>query len=281
MNQIILNGFLEGSSIAVLAVAFGIFYKTTKIFHFAFGAVYAFAAFMMYFTGNIIIAIICTILLSLLIESFIYYPLSRKNVSLSVTLISSIGVYIVLINILALLFGNEVKLLTNGLHSSNNIYGLYITNSQILLFSIPLIACIITIVAINHTKTGKLLYSIGDNFSLSKVMGLNIRFYRIVAISICTGLSSLVAIYKGLDVGIDPYIGLTAVLTAAVAFIVSGGEKYYAMIIAGFLIGVIRNVSVWYISAQWMEAVTFVILISFLIYKNKGVISKQIRLEEI
>jgi branched-chain amino acid transport system permease protein len=83
-----------------------------------------------------------------------------------------------------------------------------------------------------------------------------------------------------LDVGIDPYIGMGAMLTAAVAYIISGGKNYYAMVLSAIVLGLLRNLTVWFLSAQWMDAAAFLLLILILLFRRRGFYAGTLRAEE-
>jgi branched-chain amino acid transport system permease protein len=124
------------------------------------------------------------------------------------------------------------------------------------------------------------LLAVGENLPLVKVLGGNVRLLRMVAIGIASSSAAVVAILKGMDVGIDPYIGMGATLTAAVAYILSGGKNYYAMLVGAIVLGLIRNLTVWFFSAQWMDAATFLLLVLILLFRQRGLSADTLRVEE-
>ena len=123
--QLLANGIVMGSIYAMVALGFALVYNTTKIFHIAYAAIYMFAAYMFYafFTLlqiqillSFLIATILTVLLSWIIEKVVYRPLENKGSSLNVIMISSIGVMIIVVNSIAMFFGNETKIIKSEEH---------------------------------------------------------------------------------------------------------------------------------------------------------------------
>jgi branched-chain amino acid transport system permease protein len=78
----------------------------------------------------------------------------------------------------------------------------------------------------------------------------------------------------GLDVGVTPIMGWDAVLVAAVAVIIGGVGYLPGAGIAALLVGLIQNLSVLKVSAQWQSTITFAVLILFLIVRPKGIFGK-------
>jgi len=106
--QLLINGIISGSIIALLALGFALVYNTTRIFHIAYAILFTFAPyFFITFHGHyalnvgisVLLALLCTILLSVIIEILVYRPLQRKKSSPNQLLISSIGVMIIIINL--------------------------------------------------------------------------------------------------------------------------------------------------------------------------------------
>ena len=117
--QFIINGLITGLLYSLLAIGFALVYNTTHIFHIAAAGIYVFAAYMFWLASGImpiwlafIFAAILSAGLSYLIDVVIYLPLKRKKASLNIALVSSIGVMTVIVNVLALIFGNESKSLS-------------------------------------------------------------------------------------------------------------------------------------------------------------------------
>lgn len=86
--QFIINGLITGILYSLLAIGFALVYNTTRIFHIAAAGIYVFAAYMFwFFVAKIdlpvllaaIIAIILTMLLSLLSEATVYRSLKNKR----------------------------------------------------------------------------------------------------------------------------------------------------------------------------------------------------------
>ena len=106
--QFIINGLITGILYSLLAIGFALVYNTTRIFHIAAAGIYVFAAYMFWlFVAQAglsiipasLVAILLTMLLSLLTEVVVYRPLKRKKASLNVSMIASIGMMTVIVNV--------------------------------------------------------------------------------------------------------------------------------------------------------------------------------------
>jgi len=284
--QFIINGIITGAVYALMALGFSLVYNTTKIFHIAYSVIYAASGYFLYsffvqlnmpFIFSVFAALIFSILLSVIIELSVYKPLNKKNASSEVVLISSIGIMIIAINIIALFYGNETKIIDNSIADSIKIGELIITYPQIYQLSFSILFILLFFILIKFSKLGIVIRAFKDDAELAKVHGLNIFKTRILIFVLSGFFAGLSGILTSNDIGFDPYVGLPMLLNAVVAMIIGGTGKFYAPVLGGFIIGILQALVVWQFSANWQEAVTFTLLIIFLIFRPQGLIGKKTR----
>ena len=75
-------------------------------------------------------------------------------------------------------------------------------------------------------------------------------------------------------------MGMPALLTGAVAMIIGGVQVFEGAVVGAFCLGIMQGLIIWKISARWVDAITFVILILFLVFKSEGLLGKRKRIEE-
>ena len=284
--QLLGNGIIMGSVISLVALGFALVYNATRVFHIAYAVLYMFAPYMVFlFSGTlgfplwlgIVIAIILTVLLSVLIEGLVYQPLLAKGASLNTVLISSIGVMIVLINVIAMSFGNEPQILRQGISKSVQFLGLLFTYNQLLQIAISVVLMIGFILVLKHTKLGLIARALRDDEELVTVLGVNIRRLRLLLFALSAMFAAVGGILISYDVGMDPYIGMPMLLNGVVALIIGGMGRFGSPILGGFVIGILQAVTVWAFSARWQDAVTFTLLILFLLFRPQGLLGEQER----
>lgn len=287
ITQILINGFISGLLLALVALGFHVIFSATKIFHIAHGGTYAAGVYFFFwiypYTGmiaGIILSLIFVFFLGILIEWAVYKPLMKKSSNQNIALISSLGVYIILINSIALLFGNETKMLSNVISQSISLGEYIITRQQLyqIIFSIPLI--VIFIAFLNLTGFGLKVRAVADNPVLARVVGIKIQNIRYLVFGLGSVMAAAAAILKGYDTGIDPYSGMAITLSAAVVVIIGGTSSLYGTIIASVLLSIIQNFTEFYFSAQWKDTVTFTILILVLVWRTEGIMQFKIRTDE-
>lgn len=288
--QFLINGIISGSLIAIMAIGFWFVYRATNLFHIAHGAVYTASVYIFYtlfvtLGSNLYLSfplsLISGALLGIAMYLAVYRPVEKKNASAGVKFISSLATYIFVVNTVALVYGNETKILSEGLSDSLSFGNVILTKIQVYQFISFLGLLILSYFFVQRTKVGRAIRAIGDNPVLFKAIGLNERQVKIMVFAIGSAITALASILMGLDVGIDPHIGMFALLNAVVAVIIGGIKRLEGVVIGALLIGIIQNLVIWQFSARWESAVTFLILITVLLYKSGGLFVVKKRVEEL
>jgi branched-subunit amino acid ABC-type transport system permease component len=130
------------------------------------------------------------------------------------------------------------------------------------------------------TRLGRMVRAVRDNPELVAAMGFNPRRVRWLIFSLGSGFAAVAAVLTSLDLGLNPHVGMNALLTAAVAVILGGIGRFRGAAVGALILGVLHSVVIWWVSAKWVDAVAFVALIGFLIYRTEGVFARSRRVEE-
>lgn len=281
--QFLINGIITGVLYSLAAVGFALVYNTARIFHVAAAAVYTIAAYAFFFAARSlefplwlagVIALVFTAVINVLCEVVIYRPLARKDASPNVVMISSIGLMIVLINIVAMIFGNETKIITNAIQPSFRLGSLILTLPQMLQLTIGAGALVLLAVLLKFSSLGLKTRALGNDPVLFEIFGFNTRATRLYMFAlggVFLGLASCLSAY---DVGMSPHGGMSVLINALVAMIIGGVGRFLPCMAGGILLGVLQALVVWQFAANWQHAVTFLLLIAFLFFRPQGLMGR-------
>jgi branched-chain amino acid transport system permease protein len=251
--------------------------------------VYTLSAYFFYTLCNLlewplipafVVTLIIIAVLGILIDEIIYMPLVKRGSSQLIQLLSSLGLYIVMINFIAMIYGNETKVLSPGVQPTYSFGSLILTQIQVAT-AIALVALFSgLIMLLKKTRLGKIIRAMRDDPQLVSVMGINPRRVRRVVFALGSALAAVAAMLLGLDVGIDPNIGMAAVLNGAVAVIIGGVGIFTGAALGALLLGILQSLAIWQASARWQDLVTFLVLILFLLFRPEGILGVRRRIEE-
>jgi branched-chain amino acid transport system permease protein len=285
--QILANGIITGGAIALLALAFTIVYLPTRVFYIALAGVYTISPFISWtclqwgwtWYAGAIAAILAGILLSLVFELVNHAPLEQKQASSGAHLVSSLGLYIIVWQSVAMFWGNQTKVLRMGLDAITQIGDVTLTQAQLLAFGISVLVLGAFYSWLQFSQIGLQLRALADNPNEFALRGYNVRQLRLITFGISGFLGSIGSLLVAYDIGFAPQGGLIALLLAVVATIIGGRQSFWGAALGGVLLGALRSQVVWLLSARWQEAITFLLLAIFLFVRPNGLIGQRNRLE--
>lgn len=278
--QFLLNGLITGCLYALLAMAFSLTYNTTRVFNIAYAGVAVAACFFQYFfvtmlqlpfVLSLVLTLVSVGLLNLVIEKYIYQKLEARGSSHNSILVASIGLFIVITNLLALFFGNEIKTFTQEIQNSSQWGQIIITQMQLKQFLIAVAMIFALMIVLNKTNLGIKIKAISFDKLLFQVYGHDASKLRLILYFVSGVLAAVVSLLIGYDVGFDPYFGMALLLNALVAMIIGGFGSFKGAIVGGLVLGILQSISIYFFEAKWETAISFVLLIVILVFRPQGI----------
>lgn len=278
--QFIINGLITGLLYSLLAIGFALVYNTTHIFHIAAAGIYVFAAYMFWWLAVKLgvptllaaaLAVALTMGLSLLSESILYRPLRKKKTSLNVIMIASIGLMTIIVNLIAMFFGNETKVVQNSILKTYQWGELIITTPQLYQVIVAVVAITVFLFFLGRTQFGLKIRALSADETLFETLGYDKQqTFSVVflASGLFIGFASCVTVY---DVGVDPNMGMTVLINAMVAMIIGGMGRFKACVLGSLLLGISQSLTVYFFTSNWQNAVTFSLLLVFLFLRPQGI----------
>lgn len=289
--QIILNIALQFSIISLVGISFLLIFNTGKYYAIHHSAIIAlggyFACLFYSHLGfslplSIIISIFLPTLIGLFIEILIFRNLRKRNNETFFLIIASLGVYIIMQNIISLFLGDDSKTIRIGeVQVGNEILGAYISNVQIIIIAASIILCGTTLLFLKFSKIGKYMRAVSSNEELSNIFGINSDHVILWSFGIGSALASIAGMLIAFDTDITPSTGFKILFYGVVAMIIGGVGSFKGLIGGALLLATAQHLSAYYIDSKWMDATAYIILILFLIWKPLGFSGKRLEKVEI
>lgn len=283
--QILTNSIVSGLLLSLVAIGFTYTFRVTRVFHLAHGGIYVAGAFacwwMLTKTNNwlaaVVFAIAVVAILIFLIEKTVYLPLNKKQSNQTISLIASMGLYVVIVNIMAMLFGNENKMIDNSVSGTFELGNIIFTKVQLIQSIVSVTVIVVFLFYLKLSKSNLALQAVSDNETISKVFGINTESERAKIFIAGSVLACIAAILKTMETGIGSQAGMSITLTAAVVAILV--SRLNVLLIIGFAIALtlLQNTIEWFSNAQWKDGITFLILLLVILVKTEGIISYNLR----
>jgi branched-chain amino acid transport system permease protein len=290
-SQYLVNSLIAFSYLVLIGLGFSLYYSTTRFFNFAHAAIFTLGAYFTYlfkiqmgfpFVLAIFLAIFLSSILGCLLDLTIYRPLRKKRASSMILLLTSLGIYIILQNLISLLFGDDTRSIQIWeVKEGINIFGARITSIQIFMICIGIILSIMITMFMLLSKTGKAMRAIASDPELSEFVGIDKNKIFIRTFAIGSTLAAIAGILVALDVDMTPTMGMRTLMMGVVAVIVGGVGSIPGVALGALLLGFTQQLGIWTIGSQWQDAIVFIILIIFLLFKPEGFLGKKVKMAKL
>lgn len=285
--EVLIDGLIQGLMLSLVSVGFALVYNSTGIFHIAQGAIFSSTPFILLFCArgglgllaSVVTSLIGAVIISLLYELVNHWPLHKKEASKEMHLIASLGSYILFVQIVVIIWGNETRVLRSEADSSLSLAGAILTSSQFTGGVASLLLISGYLYWFNRTELGLQFRALADNPVHLALLGYNIRLLRLKAFALSGLLTSIAALLMAWDIGFDPSSGLQTVLLAMVATIIGGKTSLLGPVVGAIVLGILRSEVLWYTSARWEEAITYGLLVLVLLIRPHGLLGNRESLE--
>ena len=145
-----------------------------------------------------------------------------------------------------------------------------LTYTQLLTIVISLAAYVGTMLFAHRTILGKRIRAVASNPFLAEITRLQPQTVYIYVIAIASALVCLPGILVPLDLGLQPYNGVTPLLTATIAMIAGGVGSITGAFVLSVAIAVVQNLSLLVMPGEWSIGVTFFIFVIFMLFRPTG-----------
>jgi branched-chain amino acid transport system permease protein len=275
----------------IIGFSFSIAFQSSNFFNFSKAIIITFAPYFAYLFSiqlrfsiflSISLAIICTIAIGMLSEIALYKPLRKRNASHVSLILSSLGLYIILQNIISLLWGDRaLSIRTGEIRVGYKFLGAMISNIQI----ITIIVCITLFIAcvffMSYCRIGRNIRAVASNLELSNIVGISSDRTILWVYGISSALMAVVGILIAFDTDMRPTMGFSWFFYGAVAMIIGGIGSNRGLVGGALLLVSAQYITLYYFGSRWMDAITYIILILFLIAKPLGFSGKRLKKIEI
>lgn len=280
-EQIILNALIAGSTYSLVGMSFSSIFAIARFFHMAHGGTITVAGYIAYaltvWLGvdqipSILCAIIAAALLGGEMELAVFRQIRRRQGRGTVQLIASLGILVVLQNLISLVFGDDVRVLNPGVVQEGIQLGeARITDVQLATVLTNLVAWLLIWFILHRTRLGRMLRAVTDDAELARILGLPVESLVLLTFVASSALAGAAGILIAYDVGLTPLLGFHALFLGVVAALVGGITSPTGVMLAGLLLGLSLQISGWLLPTQWQEALAFAILLLFLLFKPQGI----------
>jgi len=305
--QQFLNGLSIGSVYAIFALGYTLVYSILGIINLAHGAIFTLGAYFTYalmggrfgfngllanaalavqlpFALALIVGSILAGLVGVVVERIAFLPLRQRGSDPLLTVVSSLGVAVVIVNLIQYLVGAE------SYTYPENTYGnlppainfgsadnpIPIRTVQVVIFIVSAVFVAILTYFINNTKHGKAMQAIAEDATTASLLGINCDRAIVFTFFISSFLAGVAGSLVASSVSIaGPYFGIAFGLRGLAVIVLGGLGSIPGAVLGGLFIGVVEA----FVPAQYSgykDAVAFGILFIMLLVRPQGLLGRRL-----
>ena len=292
--QQVINGLSLGSIYALIALGYTMVYGVLKLINFAHGEVFMVGAYAGYYAAGalgvehyeasgagfplplallvLLMAMAASALLGVTIEAFAYRPV--RSAPRLTPLITAIGVSLFLQNAAMLVFKPDPRRYPAILREVRfEVGGVILTNIKLAIFVVAIALMAGLQFFVQRSWTGRAMRALSMNLDAARLMGIDVNRTIRATFAIGSALAAAGGILFGLDqITITPLMGTLTGLKAFVAAVLGGIGNIPGAVVGGLAIGLAEQLTAGYLSPDYRDAITFVILIVILVLKPEGLL---------
>jgi ABC-type branched-subunit amino acid transport system ATPase component/branched-subunit amino acid ABC-type transport system permease component len=278
----IILGLTSGSVYGMAGVGLVLTYKTSGVFNFGFGAIGTLAAYAFYWlnvqhgvpwpVAALVAVVVLGVVLGLLFDVFAK-RLATK--ALAVRIVATLGIVLIVQGAFTIIYGTQARTFPTFLPTTSyQVFGAFISQAQIIIMAIALVATVGLYVFFRRARMGIAMRAVVDDPDLLDLAGTGPRTVRRTAWIVGSMFALASGILLAQSVNLDPVV-LTALVAQAYAAAAIGAFSSLPMTyLGGLVVGVASAVLTKYVPTTAVVAgipasLPFILLFLVLVFMPK------------
>lgn len=286
LEQQLINALSLGSVYALFALGFTLVFGVLGVINLSHGAVFmlgSYAAllvvekFALPLWLGMLVAMLLTGVIGLVIDFLVLRPLRARNAPHLTPMIATIGVAILLTNLVQGVFGAENKRFPVGtIPEQSYTWGnLHVTAVQVGIVVISFVLMVVLLATMRRTQLGRALRAIAESPKAAYLLGINVEGLFYLTSFAAAALGGAAGVLVGLSFNaISPFMGQPMLHKGIAVIILGGMGDIRGAMIGGLFLGFAEVMSVAYISSDLRDAVAFGLLFLILLVRPSGMFGK-------
>ncbi|MFW9801763.1 MAG: branched-chain amino acid ABC transporter permease [Candidatus Thorarchaeota archaeon] len=272
--EILFNGIILGSLYGLIGCGFTLIYGVGKIANLAYGHIYmaaTYLAYLMIINGIALpVVVLVTAGASLAIGVVTQRIIERAEGSHNRELFISLGIAIILENLLLAYFGGMYRFAPDFMYGTIEIGDIVLETYRVVIFALTLIIFIVLSLIIAKTRVGRSMRAISQNEDASWLMGIDVERVKLATGGIAGGLAAIAALLLLPLYPIYPAMGWTYLLVGFAIVILGGMGSVKGTLLAGVVLGAGESLFAYYISTGLRGTIYFITIIIVILIRPEG-----------
>jgi neutral amino acid transport system permease protein len=285
-----LTGLRFGLIIAITAIGLSLIFGTTGLVNFAHGELVTLGAVIAWFLnapggpgiqliGAGIIAVALSMAAGGAIELGLWRPLRRRRTGLIQMLVISIGLSLVLRNVIQIWFGGASRPYFDYTIQQPLVFGpIRITPRDLFVMLLATIALVGVATMLQRTRIGKAMRAVADNRDLAESSGIDVQRVILVIWIVGGGLAGFGGVLFGVTENVSFIMGFRLLLLMFAGVILGGLGTAYGAMVGSLVVGLVTELSTLWFSTELKLVWALIVLILILLVRPQGLLGRRERI---
>jgi branched-chain amino acid transport system permease protein len=278
----VVNGLVLGGYYLLIALGLSLIFSVGGIVNLAHGAFYALGAYILVtlndrigFAPAVVLSPIAVALLGLLFERFLLRRFYNSDPILS--LLVTFGLAMVAEQLIRIIWG-AAPLPVNmppSLKGSVIVADFLFSRYRLLLLLIVAAVLVGIWLLLRRTSFGRVVRAGIQNPDMVAALGIRLQPYMAAIVMLGVGMAALGgALFAPITI-VQPAMGSEVIIVAFVVVVIGGLGSFWGVVLAAFLVGVVRGITIHYLPAAG-EASIYILMILVLLFRPRGLLGERI-----
>lgn len=282
--QLLIDAFSLGSFYALIALGFSLIFGVTHAFNLAHGELVLLSGYLAYVLGKYLgipclftlpVCMLCLVFVAILLQRLLRQV--REPFELN-SLVVTFGLALVLQNTMLFFFSANYRLIGVPVPPLELPYlHIFITPTQFLLVGLSLLVTGAVYLLWRKTFLGKALRATIQDREAARLAGINVEHMSLIAFVLGGMLIGLAGPLYAQREYLHPFGGMEATLIGVIITIFAGVGRIRGILLGGWILGAVESVTVFFLGTNWRELVSALVLITLIVARPEGVLSKGVR----
>lgn len=286
--QLVVNGTVAGSVVALAAVGVSLVYGILRIVNFAQGDYLTAGAYTAVLASSAGLGMIAAtalagvagLLLAVTLELVLWRPLRRRGAKFMSLFVASIGLALVLRNMIFLVATAEPRSYPVDVFQVYAVGPIRISKTQAIAVGVAFLAIALLAVVLARSMLGKSMRALADDMVLASVSGIEVDRVIVATWALSGLLAGLAGVLAALvQTSFDPNVGFGILLPVFAAVVLGGIGSAYGALVGGLAIGIVTEASTWSalaggVNPVYKPVVAFAVLIAALLLRPQGLFGR-------
>jgi branched-chain amino acid transport system permease protein len=294
-EQQLINALSLGSVYALFALGFTLVFGVLGVINLSHGAVFMLGSYAALLAVTRLdcslwlalpLAALAAGLVGLLIDFLVLRPLRARQAPHLMPMIATIGVTLLLTNVMQGFFGAEVQRFPPGLIAEGGFEGrlpwmaaasdaLQLSYLQLAIVLVSFLLMALLWLLMRHTRTGRALRAIAESPRAASLLGIPVERLFLLTSFVAAALGGVAGVLIGLSFNaITPFMGQPALHKGIAVIILGGMGDIRGALIGGLFLGLVEVMSVAYLSSDYRDAISFGLLFLILLVRPSGLFGR-------